>query len=623
MITLSGAYGKGTVIGTLHMPDNGNSPQGNFTAYSHLDYALPLSDWYLPPPDGIWYSVVSSKYGPKRTKLLVGDIQSVNKNTDAWNPCKHSTISGDAYYRGNSDEFAPYWRKLVSNPKTDFTSVNDSVHPPVLQSSFISVLKGRPCTATDPYVHNYKGALAKTVLTTSNDGQRYYWLDTTLCANIAPQSLQLTLLQSGSLHRHGHWYARQVKGLLATNPVGDVHWYKTVWKRPDRTTFVRDQLCEYHTTASYTPASSTAWTGYGYVREANHRITTCSITHVRSDSEGRFQVKYDLSTDLSWFGWIPWSSFSGSSKTTLTGRIAALLILEPGLTPEATVDVTKANSYCLSAKQRAALLYDFKDAGCARTLAIRDVQELDSNWIENLAGVKGTLDCVVPLIDGYKAVKNLDPRAARKALASGYLAYKYAIAPNIADAKDLKKNTGRMLGLATVNRFSLERRRGAASRDAIAVCETLATLNYFTTYHLKLKDNYFSQVWNALEKFGLEPTASQLWDLIPLSFVADWFLPLGDTLKNLDSYNSLVLNRDILARIETFKVQWPIEEKVITNLFDGHVCSNGMPLEYSWYDRRIYRDAGQIDPISISDGNGLTTSQMTQGAALLTVMKRR
>ncbi|DAD52635.1 maturation protein [ssRNA phage SRR7976299_4] len=621
MITLSGVSGKGTLFGTFYLADRESSGKG-YCTYSHLDYAIPPSDWYLPPPDSVWYSTTSSPYGPHLSKLLVGDIQSVDKNSNEWNPCKHSTMRGDALYLGPDGASAPFWRKLATDPKTSFTAASSNSHPPSLLPSFLSAMTGRPCTTADKYVHAYRGDLVKQSLSSSYGGDRYYYADTTLCANIAPPALRTTFLQSGVLHRSGQWYAREIHGSLATSPDHDIHWYKTNWERPDRTTFVRDQLIEYHSHDSYSHGSSTAWTGYGYVVEANHRITTCIITHVRSDSPGRFQVKYDQTTELDWFGWIPWDSYKGSKKVTTTGLTASILILEPGLTPEASVSVAEANSYCLQAKDRARLLYDAKDACSARTAAVCDVQELDSNWIENLAGVKGTMDCIKPLIDGYKAAKTGDLRKAREALAGGYLVYKYAIAPGIADTKNLKADGSRILSLATVNRFSNERRRGASSREDIAVCETKATLSYFVTYHLRLRDQYFSQIWAALEKLGLEPTAGQLWDLIPFSFVADWFQPMGDSLRNIDAYNSLVLNRDLRCRIESFKVQWPVEEQVISDLFDGNVCSNGKPIEYSWYDRRIHHTVGLIDPIAISDGNGLTTSQMAQGTALLSQMKR-
>lgn len=624
MITLSGASGKGTLLGTFYLDDRESS--GKYIVGSnatHLDYAIPPSDWYLPPPDSKWYPVGGlSPYGPRLSRLLVGDIQSVNDDLNQWNPCKHSTLRGDAIYLGPDDAYAPYWRKMATSPKTAFTAATDSSQFPTLLPAFQSAMIGKPCTVADSYVHSRTGDLVKQTLTAINGCDRYWYKDTTLPGNIAPSRLRSTFIQSGPLHRNGQWYAKGLSGKLATDPEHETFWFKTNWERPDRTTFVRDQLSEYHSRDSYSHGSSKGYTGYGYTLEADHRITTCVITHVMSDSPGRFVVKYDQTTELSWYGWEPWSNYSGSKKLTTTGLVAAILILEPGLTPEVSPSVLKANNYCLLGKERARLLYDATDAGRARTAAVRDVQELESNWIENLAGLKGTMDCINPLIDGYKAVENGDLKLARKALSGGYLVYKYVIAPGIADAKNLKDDGSRILSLATINRFSNERRRGASSREDIPVCGTKATTSYFTTYHLRLKSNYFSQVWSALEKIGLEPTVGQAWDLIPFSFVADWFLPIGDSLRNIDAYNSLVLNRDLRCRIESFKVLWPVEEQVISDLFDGNVCSSGKPIEYSWYDRRIHYSFGTIDPIDISDGNGLTTSQMTQGAALLSQMKR-
>lgn len=624
MITLSGVSGKGTLLGTFYLEDRDSS--GKYITGSnatHLDYAVPPSDWYLPPPDSKWYPVGPfSPYGPRLSRILVGDIQSVDNNTNEWNPCKHSTLKGDALYLGLDDAYAPYWRKMASSPKTVFTAAIGSGPFPTLLPSFLSAMTGRPCTVGDKYVHSRTGELIQQTLTTSNGCDRYWYKDTTLYGNIAPSSLRSTFLQSGPIHTLGCWYAKGLSGKLATDPEHETFWFKTVWGRPDRATFVRDQLSEYHSKDSYSHGSSKGYTKYGYTNEADHRITTCNITHVMSDSAGRFLVKYDHTTDLKWYGWEPWSNYSGSKLVTTKGCVAAILILEPGLTPEVSLSVAKANKYCLYAKERARLLYDAPDAARARTAAVRDVQELDSNWIENLAGVKGTMDCINPLIDGYKAVENGDLRLARKALSGGYLVYKYVIAPGIADAKNLKDDGSRILSLATLNRFSNERRRGSFSKEDKPVCGTKASLSYFTTYHLRLKSNYFSQVWSALEKIGLEPTVGQAWDLIPFSFVADWFLPIGDSLRNIDAYNSLVLNRDLRGRIESFKVLWPVEEQVIKTMFDGNICSSGKPLEYSWYDRRIHYTFGTIDPIAISDDSGLTSSQMTQGAALLSQMKR-
>lgn len=231
------------------------------------------------------------------------------------------------------------------------------------------------------------------------------------------------------------------------------------------------------------------------------------------------------------------------------------------------------------------------------------------------------MDCITPLLDGIKAVDSGDIALARQALASAYLVYSYAIRPGISDANNIRNDGSRILKSALSDRFSDERRRGLVQDEHVRLIDTTADITYTTTYHFCLKHNYFSQIWSALEKLRLDPSSGQVWDLIPFSFVADWFLPIGDTLRCIDAYNSSVINRDLRARIEGFKVQWPIGKGTISDLFDRKICPSGSPLVYSWYDRRVYQTIGSIDPVAINDCNGLTLSQMVQGSALLTQMR--
>lgn len=621
MITLTGGYGKGTLWGTAYMSDRETSGQGSIPLNGHLDTCLPPSDWYLPPPDSVWYSTVDSAYGPRLVKVVVGDIQSHDNPDIEFKPCRHTTMKGDALYRGPNDANAPYWRKMASNCVTTYQAATQSDFQPSPIKSHLTVMRGRPCTTTDKKVYDRYGVLINQVLTNANGGSRYWFDDSDICVNNAPKGIQSALAQLGTPYVNSRWYCLGYNGSLATLPWSETRWIKTLWRRPNRTTFVREQWSEYHTTQSYTPESSVGYSGHPFTREANHRVSTFNIVGIRSDKPGRFQLMYEQKTELSWYGWKPYAPFSGSKTVSTSGLITALLIMEPGLTAENILDVSKANIYCNDAIEIASLLYDHSAASSARTAAVNDVQELESNWIENLAGVKGAVECVKPLIDGYKAVKNGDLRSAKKALAGGYLVYKYVVAPSISDAKDLKKHGSTMFHAATDKRFSRERRRGASHLKDVPVFSTLATLDFFTTLHLKLRNNPFSSVWNGLESLGLDPSAGQLWDLVPFSFVADWFLPIGDSLTTISNYSSLLLNRDVDARIETFNAQWPLEEEVITYLFDGYVSSGASPLKYSWYDRRIYHDVGSVDLIAISNDNGLSVSQMTQGAALLTQMR--
>lgn len=286
-----------------------------------------------------------------------------------------------------------------------------------------------------------------------------------------------------------------------------------------------------------------------------------------------------------------------------------------------TLSTSKADIYCSKAIGRARTLYAPDSAVLARTACIQDVQEFDSNWIENASGVKDASSILNPLVDGYKSVESGDLALARKALASAYLIYKYVVSPSISDTENIKDDGARIFNLATKNRFSNERRRGRVE-NTCPVLATLARLTYTCTIHTSLRSEIFPQIWNALEKFGLDPSAGQVWDLIPYSFVVDWFLPLGDSLKYYCDYNSLVTNRNIKARIEGFKVCWDLEKETILDLFDGNIYSNGKPLEYSWYDRRIYNSIGSYDPLAISNPGGLSLSQATQGIALITQFKK-
>lgn len=619
MITLSGCTGEGTLLCTFYVPD-GETVGHGLAQVPHLDYATPPTDWYLPPPDGVWYSVTGSVYGPRITKLIVGDIQSVNDGLHPWNPCTHSTITGDALYTGPEGLNAPYWTKPAASPVTVFTAADDLVNPPTLRPQFLTALIGRPCTPSDKKVYDRYGAKISQVLSAIDGCDRYYYYDTVLPGNIAPSALRSDFSQRGKIHEHGHWYAKNIGSGLATNP-NACHWIRTHWSHPQRTVFCRNQEVEYHYTSIYIGSDRLGPTGLPNLAEYSNRITSCEVTHVRSTSPGRFIVRYRRTVSGRYYGSYP-SSFEGTQpESNATVLTAALLVLEPGLTKKATIDVTKANEYCRLSAARSSLLYVSRDAQLARMAAIRDVQALDSNWIENLAGIKGTGGVISPLIDGWKAYSSGNLEAASKALASAYLVYKYVISPSLSDYADVKSNNAALSSIAGRNRFSNERRRGKFEKSNVAVPDSLAHLMYFCTLHMTLKDNPFSQIWNALERFGLQPTAGQAWDLVPFSFVIDWFANVGDVLTNLDSLISLRVNRNLRVRIESFKVLWPMSEETIDSLFDNTVDSSGSPLEFSWYDRRLSSTIGSVDPLDVSDDNGLSIGQMAQAGALLTQMR--
>ena len=61
------------------------------------------------------------------------------------------------------------------------------------------------------------------------------------------------------------------------------------------------------------------------------------------------------------------------------------------------------------------------------------------------------------------------------------------------------------------------------------------------TYELTIRksSNFFQDVYSGLESLGLLPKLTRLWDIIPLSFVIDWFVNVQDMLNAFDQQTFL------------------------------------------------------------------------------------
>lgn len=622
MITIDGTYGKGTVWGTAEVVSPYTNPKGYVEAY-YLDTCLPPTEWFLPPPDSLTYSVGNSAYGPKCGELEVGALYGV-ASPDTYNPCLHRTVRGNAIYRGLDGNNGPSWtyREFGSRDLLWCRWNKSAGTPGPMSVPHV----GRPSSSFPVTSYDRSG---KKIKSYSNTVEAYYYRLHLLPLTVTPKSIQ-SLLPVGKVpHAYNQWYARntlsQSSAYLAPTASDTSHFIHCVWRRISANVFTRTLTREYHDRSSYTPSDSISpfgeSTGLGYLIAAEQRVDTFSVTHVKSAMAGQFQIWYNLTTVCDWAGWMFPQGYSGSNSSTYKGQTSWVTVMEPGSSLGGDVPIEPASRLCELAQERAKLLYQHQQAKLARTIAIGAVDKLESNWIENLSQVKGTSAVLAPLLLGFSAYKNHDLSLARKSLASAYLSYKYVIAPGIRDFKDVSSNAPRLLGKAGRYRFSDERRRGilkkASNLGSRPIIQT-----YTCAYHLKLRTLALSSLWVALERFGMDPSASNIWDCIPFSFVADWFVSIGGILESVGSYNSASLNYDCVANVEGYKVQWPLEDEEIRVWFNNLLEPNGCPLEFSWYDRRVSQAIGSIDPFAGQVTDGMTTSQLAQGAALLTSFGR-
>jgi hypothetical protein len=47
--------------------------------------------------------------------------------------------------------------------------------------------------------------------------------------------------------------------------------------------------------------------------------------------------------------------------------------------------------------------------------------------------------------------------------------------------------------------------------------------------------SYVNKIWSALDRYGLKPDFYIVWDMIPYSFIVDWFIPVGGILETWDA----------------------------------------------------------------------------------------
>lgn len=171
--------------------------------------------------------------------------------------------------------------------------------------------------------------------------------------------------------------------------------------------------------------------------------------------------------------------------------------------------------------------------------AVENFNALDMNNVENSQSL--TLKDILPI----EAIRLLRKNPI-KAAADLYLWYKYSFAPNVSD---LKKTWSRLYEVLSV-----------IDRQQKSYGTTIATGTYMslpcnTRYNACVIGNLngrteLQKVAQKLSGLGLEINAQNVWDLIPFSFVLDWFLPISDVFGEMDYENNVLLNKWNISLVE-------------------------------------------------------------------------
>lgn len=128
------------------------------------------------------------------------------------------------------------------------------------------------------------------------------------------------------------------------------------------------------------------------------------------------------------------------------------------------------------------------------------------------------------IIKDVKAVlQTLSGKPSPKAWASLWLSYRYGIRLTIQDTLELLN--GIEAAISQDGKYATCR---GVSQDERTVCHA-------KLYYAPKELTGIMRAIHALYDWDIMPTLENLWDLVPYSFVADWFLAIGDILDGIDS----------------------------------------------------------------------------------------
>lgn len=244
---------------------------------------------------------------------------------------------------------------------------------------------------------------------------------------------------------------------------------------------------------------------------------------------------------------------------------------------------------------------------------VGNVEKFDSNLIayaKDLKEVGGTIRAIVELIR--------DPENPKR-WASAWLSLRFADRLTIADSKELasalfellKEQCGLLLGMER-NAISTLRSRHRYYTDVAPKTGRSYHASVLTSYKADFSklgaDNSLMGIIRTAYEWDFYPTLGNLWDLIPYSFVVDWFIGIGGSLEAIDAqiqsryYNWHKIVKSI--RVEQIFSDLPEYEHI--------TCQHGARILYQRFVGR------RLDPIGYQPDVGLpSTINLVDGASMI------
>jgi hypothetical protein len=187
------------------------------------------------------------------------------------------------------------------------------------------------------------------------------------------------------------------------------------------------------------------------------------------------------------------------------------------------LDAEKIEQYKIYFKNYCAGLVsaDRQDAEAIHDTLIRDAVDDISTFdeVNNIANAKMIFDTLKSLVTGEWSSLISDlakEKSTAKVAADLWLKYRYAYTTTKSDIN-----------------AEIERAKRALPKDSTIIGRAGQTIGK-TEYHATciaqnpLYQEYLNHIYDQMARLGVAPTWQNVWDLVPFSFIVDWFVPLAD-----------------------------------------------------------------------------------------------
>jgi hypothetical protein len=233
--------------------------------------------------------------------------------------------------------------------------------------------------------------------------------------------------------------------------------------------------------------------------------------------------------------------------------------------------------------------------------AVQDAQAVDVNSLQLVREIFELKDSVIA------ALRLIRKKADVKSLSKLWLSLKYGLRLTAKDSKEIADATSKAMepmvataraltpiGTLTSPRWSWSKNyrycRARSSREFVISSGLLQSCSVGQQYNYKVYydpvDSKFNDCIRKLMDWDVFPTLQNIWDLIPLTFVLDWFVDFENYFNIVDSaeYATLLNVLEVIKTRKTTFFSVPLD-RFLPIAKEGQVVIGNV--EYSRYERLI------------------------------------